>query len=208
MDNPAFMQMMDDIFGTVPSRNIFRLEPKRIAALKSRIASWDGLVRVFIHPMYEMWRGNGGSFRIERGLSRLVRMPPAMVPPIIIFEEQEYATQLSLWLKYENQDTGLNCYTVETEPDDPTPFGYEKEYRAYGWGAVSDKFKKLGIRRILMGGVRLEIVGEPDWTGKSPFMCQCVGIALSHLSNRKAGAFEVELSALMDPPDARRHFAL
>src|SRR3989338_3660479 len=132
MDNQQFMQMMDDIFGTEPSRNIFRLEQERTAALKARIASWKGLARVFVHPLYERWRGNEGSLKIEAGLSRLLLMPSDTSPPIIIFEEKECAEHLSMWLKYEKLDPWFNCYTVETQPDNPTLLGYDDEYRAYG----------------------------------------------------------------------------
>lgn len=195
--------MMDDLFGTEPSRNIFRLEPERKEALKARIALWNGLVWVFIHPLY-----NARSFYdIEEGLSRLVCMPSETVPPIIIFEEREYVKFLSLWLKHENRDTDFHCSMVETDLNDSTPFGYGEECRAYGWKTVTDKFKELGIRRILMGGGWLEIMKNPDWTGKPPYMEQCVGIALSHLSNKKGGEFEVELSSLIAPPEACTCFA-
>lgn len=187
------MHMMDELFGTEPSRNIFRMEPERTDALKTRIAINNALVMVFIHPLYERWQGTGGSPHIEEGLSRLLQMPYDTTPPIIIFEERAYAKGLGLWLKYEGLDPNFNCCMVETEPDDPTPLGWDKEYRAYGWKTVTEKFNELGIRRIIMGGTRLELVSEPDWTGKPPFMQQCVGIAFSHLSEIKGGTFDVKI---------------
>lgn len=204
MNNQQFMLMMDNLFGTEPSRNILRMEPERTETLKSRIALHKGLVRIFIHPLYERWQGNGGSTHIENGLSRLLQMPPESTPPIIIFEEHAYKKSLELWLKYEGLDQNFNCYLVETEPDDSTPLGWDEDVRAYGWETVTKKFNELGIRRVIMGGTRLELVSKPDWTGKPPFMQQCVGIAFSHLSKMKAGIFDVKLDRkLLELTDSR-----
>jgi hypothetical protein len=75
------------------------------------------------------------------------------------------------------------------------------------WREFSDLLEELGVKKILIGGMQLEVSGhKTDWTEKDPWVGRCVGIALSHLSKDKAGKFEVDLSALTYPTGEREKF--
>lgn len=189
--------------------NLLALTRAQETQLRDRIRQWNGLVRIFIHPMYEKWKGHELTYRndpkgrrlldIERVLKYLLEMPIEKAPPIIIFEEEIHLKKLEKWAP-------RDCYVIPTEEDHPVPCGYLL-FQEEGWRAVGGELDTLGVRKIILGGVRLETCSyKTDWTGKSPYMCRCVGIALSYLSKRKGGRFDIAVSALTDPAGSHRVF--
>ncbi|MEK7539116.1 MAG: hypothetical protein AAB595_00525 [Patescibacteria group bacterium] len=194
--------------------DFFNLDASETERLKNRVEKWHGLVRIFVHPMYEKWRGNEEQYandpkevklvQIEQVLAKLLAMPKEKTPPIIIMEEAVYVSKLQGWLK-ENL-AGLSqggVYFVKTIPNSPTP-QLEGENNREVWDKLIKALDDCGVKKILMGGMRLEVSSyKHDWTLKNPYVSRCVGIALSYLSKDKAGKFEVELSGLTDPGSER-----
>ncbi len=191
------------------------LEEKR--ALKERVEKWQGLVRIFVHPMYEKWRGHEQEYvndpeniklvQIERVLSKLLAMGEDKTPPTIIMEEEKYTNKLATWLK--NNPNGSSqdmVYFIKTLTDNPAP-KIETKNKTQSWKILSRALKEIGVKKILIGGMQLEVsYHKKDWTNKDPFLARCVGIAMSYLSKEKAGEFEVELSALTAPTNERNAF--
>ena len=192
--------------------DLFQLSAAEQAALRTRIKEWDGLVRVFIHPLFEKMRWGDDYLHdpagsawvdIEKGLSRILSLPEDKVPPVIIFEEHPYVEKLSKWVSNNRYGTSRNNpYIIRTELKYPALYGVLD--RKSGWKMISDNFKHMGISHILMGGMQFEAATwKSDWTDKGPWVAGCVGIALSYLSKDKAGSFSVELSRIIDDPDSR-----
>lgn len=193
--------------------------------LKKRIEKWDGLVRIFVHPMYEKWRGHEEKYindpeevklvEIERVLSKLIAMPESKTPPIIIMEERIFIKKLEKWLVENPQGSSQKgIYFVKTRLNNPAPDLEIKEAYFHpspdteAWKPLSDTLRELGVRKILLGGIKLGVLfHKKDWTQKDPFLEFCVGIAMSHLSKDKGGEFEVELSALTFPTEERNNFS-
>lgn len=198
--------------------NIFNLTEVEKEILKNRIEAWNGLVRIFVHPMYEKWRGHEDVYKndpqysklveIEEGLAKILSKPEAETPPVIIMEEANFISQLKDWL--ENKSDGVlqtETYFVETQPNNPTPnmSGSNQE----SWESFITLLQDLGVKKIILAGMQflVDTSGRRiDWTDKDPFVGKCIGWALSYLSKDKAGPFEVELSGLIEPSYARTQF--
>lgn len=197
--------------------DILNLSPEEVRHLRSRIEKWAGLVRIFVHPMYEKWmhsqeiylnHTNGKELeKIENFLAKLLAMPEEKTPPIIIMEETKYITALQNWLKTNPQGASQDkVFLVKTRPDNFRP-DLENKNEKESWKILIDKLTDLGVKKILMGGMYFATNEfERDWTKRGPGMSYCVGIAMSHLSKDKAGKFEVELSALTSPRNERDYF--
>ncbi len=184
--------------------------------LEERLRQCGGLIRIFVHPLYEKWR-HGNWYRdkseyiqlvrIEEALIRLLSMSEEDAPPILILEEEAHEPTFERWLAREYQEgTRTKPYFIRTLPDNPTP-AIVGESEADIWTRFRKLLKILGVKKILLGGLRLEVDStKKDWTGKGPWVARCVGIALSYLAKEKGGEFEVELSGLIDPPFERRNY--
>ncbi len=178
--------------------SLTHLPEENLRHLKNRIGRWQGLVRVFIHPLYEKWRYGDSceylsehcflqSRNIEHAIIRLLNTDEENVPPIIIFEEHDFVHSLGMWLRESVDKVETTCYYMETQTNNPTIIGHHNNC-ADAWKEIENTFVNLGVKRILLGGMRLDVsTFETDWTGTSPYVGQCVGIALSYLSNRKGG---------------------
>jgi len=65
--------------------DLFDLEAQESELLRGRIEKWKGLVRIFVHPMFEKWRfprekylsfsGVEELIKIENFLARILAMP-------------------------------------------------------------------------------------------------------------------------------------
>lgn len=198
--------------------DLLNLDASKAEQLKTRIKKWQGLVRMFVHPMFEKWRWGdeypghphkAELFQIEEVLAKLLAMPEEKTPAMIIFEEVKHLEELKCWLKENPQGISQNgVYFVATgpKPGSPTPDVRGKDEKE-AWKTLSDKLTELGVKKILMAGQQLDVSEfKQDWTEKGPWVARCVGIALSHLSKDKAGKFEVELSALTMPREKRDYF--
>jgi hypothetical protein len=189
--------------------------------LAKRTSRWNGLVRIFVHPLYEKWATHGVSRypkykkdalrhkEIETGLIRLLSMPEDKTPPIITFEEHWSLACFQNWLSDLPRSQPLNIpYVIDTMGCSPNPYSRHHDPRVE-WDKLKATLIELGVQRILIGGISLDVAHKygtdtlVDWTGKNPYVSRCVGIVLSHLSEDKAGEFKTELSSLIYPRDAR-----
>ena len=202
---------------TKNNTNLLRLNPDEKNELIKRVGEWKGLVRIFVHPLFEKWHWPAEQYgtdpshkrliQIEEAVSRLLSMPERKTPPIIIMEESIFIENLKGWLDRPELSLKTNAYYVETRRNNPTPLleTCENQYGSIAWKKLIDTLTDLGVRKILLGGMQFEVwFPGLDWTGKPPFCDRCVGITLSYLSKDKAGTFEVELSALVDSTYARK----
>lgn len=198
--------------------NLLKLHGRQKELLRLRIRRWNGLVRIFVHPLYEKWRWPSGEYathpdykqlaNIESVLSRLIAMPEGKTPPIIIMEEQDRLAHIQRWLK-ENLagHSQKNVYYVSTLRNDPRPvienLSYWKKEEA--WKRLIKRLDSISVKRILIGGMQFRVCGyRSDWTQRGPFVDKCVGITISYLSKDKAGHFELDLSTLVDCSRSRQ----
>ena len=208
------MNPLLEITETISTHLFLELQPEEKSRLALRIKKWNGLVRIFIHPLYEKWSAGPKGYpsnydasrviEIEQGLARLLSLPEEKTPPIIIFEENWALKSFYKWQRKLQGELPLNpTYIINTCQSSPTPYSTDW-YKAKGWQDVKAGLSELGVKKILIGGIKLDVSHtRKDWTGKGSFLSRCVGIALSHLPKDKAGIFETELSALIAPRDAR-----
>lgn len=79
--------------------NLFELPDADREALRSRVEKWNGVVRVFVHPFFDVGeRGmdpygakEGGELLAAQreGVTKILEMDPEDTPPIFVFEEQQ-----------------------------------------------------------------------------------------------------------------------
>lgn len=229
MDQAPKLEIKKPIENTL---DLLKLSPEQKEKLKKRIAKWNGLVRIFVHPLFEKWRegeyDNQNSdaphdnLQIEKALSRILAIDKENVPPLIIMEEEEFVPEFKKWLETIYKSSQETLYLVNTFPQNPSPKikiqklpSFKDAMRSINdprndpaWKALEKTLQQVGVRKILLGGMTFEMDEEKkDWTHKDPWMGRCIGIAMSHLSKNKGGDFEVELSALTAPFRERRNFA-
>ncbi|MES2314456.1 MAG: hypothetical protein V4524_00770 [Patescibacteria group bacterium] len=198
--------------------DLLELTSKQREFLRLRIAKWYGLVRVFVHPMFERWHFPPGEYskhpdhkrlvEIEKALSRLVTLPERKTPPIIIMEEDYRLENLKNWLAQNPfGQSQRNVYYVRTWKNTSHPLVDPHSYYPPQWEPLVKRLGSVGVKKILMGGMQFTASAfGSDWTGKRPRVDYCVGIALSYLSNDKAGKFNVDLSALVDCSRSREFY--
>lgn len=210
--------------------DLLSLSPEQKAELMKSIEKWKGLVRIFVHPLFEKWRYGEENYdhtyasdliQIKKTLSRILAIDEEKAPPLIIMEEQEFVPELKKWM--ENNNPKINSqkviYLVNTRLNNPTPDRVklltEEELMQSmyepsndpAWKILKKTLQEVGVQKILLGGMNFKASkNKIDWTGKGPHVDHCVGIALSHLAKNKGGEFEVELSSLTAPFSERRHF--
>jgi|SRR3989344_1322155 len=205
--------------------DLLNLSPEEKEILKKRVEQWGGLVRIFVHPLFEKWRDGeyetyesyirDENIEIEKTLSRILAIDKGKVPPLIIMQEKKFMSEFKKWLKTIRKPSQETVYFVKTFSTNPAPSIEGKERSDVGeahtipsWKNLKDTLKEIGVKKIFLGGTKFEMSEyEKDWTDKDPFMGGCVGIAMSVLSKDKGGEFEVELSPLTAPFRERRNFA-
>lgn len=197
--------------------DIFNLDNDQVIRLTERINKWNGLVRLFVHPLFEKWRAGSKGYQayysnfdrlleIESVLTRLLSMPEHKTPPLLVMQEGIFMEEFLQWI-----DEGQACfshspYIIKTCNSSPTP-ACSTSSSIEAWNKLTTLLKKVGVRKLLVAGMQLEVCHyKQDWTHKGPYLARCVGIALSHLCSKKGGIFETELSALIEPAEQRRRY--
>lgn len=198
--------------------DLLKLTWQQKELLRLRIHMWNGLVRIFVHPLFEKWHYPNNQYhthpdyqrliQIEQTVSRLLAIPEIKTPPIIIMEEHHRITNLNRWFVrggYFEQQFQQHPYYLKTFENESKPFLPRIPRWKASWRTVIKILDSLGVKKILIGGMQFEASHfTNDWTGKPPWVSGCVGIALCHLSKDKAGKFDVDLSMLVDCPHSRR----
>ena len=139
---------------------IFSLSDETIDDLKKRIDESNGLVRVFIHPYYS--KNNGETTRetkSSKGLDSIISSSSEKTPPIIVFEESSMVKKTTKHLVEVSGQSRAKTILVETNDKTSNPktetMGTEEER----WGAVINILIQLGVKKVLIGGEKLEIIG-------------------------------------------------
>jgi len=123
------------------------MDDEALSILKKLIVENSGYVRVFIHPSSAPL-GFGQEERVEpmELLVKLLTTKPRKKVPIIIFEDPSNSWALDF--NFRGKKLSQNAYLIPTKYDDPTP-------SLGAWGYWVRKFKKLGVRNIIIGGLYL-----------------------------------------------------
>ena len=207
--------------------NIAAISPSQTQRLKTRIAASHGLVRVFIHPYYEKYT-NSKDYRdriidnqypkidaIEKGLARILSLPPEKTPPVIIFEESNKLNETARTIADINQNSGNEVYLVPTRRGKSEPLFHGDDAECWnGWQKIFEYFKQWQVTKTLIGGCRLTISNSENFQilddeGQSyrqqlgllgevhanSSILQCVGEAIRQLSKH----FNIEVSSLTHP---------
>lgn len=191
-----------------PILDILNLNMEEQDSLRQRIKKYDGLVRIFVHPLFDKWRGNEHEYiskqrphpyakirEIEEVLANLASMETEDTPPIIIFEEQKYSYELYQWLKHGMPKEAHNeLYLVETHTKSSDPIMAVKG-EGQGWNKLTTLFQGLGVKKILLGGTQLNLIDAKTRI----IYNNCVGNLFEHLAKEKGGEFAIELSSLTYP---------
>ncbi|MFA6297299.1 MAG: hypothetical protein WC629_01925 [Candidatus Paceibacterota bacterium] len=186
--------------------DLLLLSEKEIEELKARVEKWDGLIRIFVHPMYEKWWGKKNNENKKLGkiievVAKLSSMEEEDTPPIIIMEEYDYINKLKNWLEHEIKDefgleTNNKMYVIGTKIDssDPEIPGSTMTV-SESWEQVRKLLEKIGVKKILIGGMQLTFSENERGT----YYHRCLGGAITQLSKDANGYFEIELSNLSYP---------
>ncbi|MBI4600072.1 hypothetical protein HY732_04070 [Candidatus Uhrbacteria bacterium] len=144
---------------------------------------------------------------MKKGIRAIITSPSLKRPPVIIFEEAEALQRSKDALHSMIASSSPNtAYIIPTFRASPLPYiahGNEKvpsfDNFDEKWRLLISRFKKLGVRRIIIGGSTLEMgLSEQTVEGKRVVQYNlCLGTVISILQKEKE--FEVELSELAIP---------
>jgi hypothetical protein len=194
-------------------RGFFTLSAREEAALSKHIKASDGMVQVFIHPDFESY----GEFEdrserltnptqlkwAEQTFRNIISSKSGDVAPVFIFvtaeNNKEFQQKESRLAAISKQP----LYIIRTELGDPHPlspsraanysFSSDKindQERSEVWDNLISKLRKLGIKKILIGGSKLYISKIPDQKHMG-----CLGEAMGKLKND----FDLKLSTITWP---------
>ncbi|MFY9462404.1 MAG: hypothetical protein WAP51_04350 [Candidatus Sungiibacteriota bacterium] len=199
-------------------RMFFELGSEEEQQLKVRVADFNGLVRILIHPDYEKthirdsskdseeWRKKLKT--VENAIQKIFASDPQKTPPVLIFEEQPQIVGFKERLqgKIKNELYLVPTYNETSTPKltpPETPSGKEPS-QSTSWEEFSKKLQALGVTKILIGGMWFIVAekGEniPGWlksveSEKNKKLLYCVGIAVEQLSKQ----FSIEISNISFP---------
>lgn len=185
--------------------------------LESRIEEFDGLVRVFVHPDYELYSEidhikEGRNYdpeelkEAEKVFQRILSSDSDKKPPIFVFEAGKNSDDFKKQEERFNKLTKSDLYIIRTELSNPNPlppdwqekYDYKhnlssdspsKEEREQMWDWLISEFEGLGIKKVLIGGLEFYAKPELDRHGG------CLGRVMAEMKDD----FELELSTLIWP---------
>lgn len=195
----------------------FEMDAKEEGLLKERIAKFDGLVRVFVHPdfsTYANFESNADDpatvqklETAETVFQRLLASESEKMPALIIFEDGANQEEFRSKEDAFREVVGSDVYVIRTEMANPTPLSPDREStykwkflepntipaqeRTDMWQWILEEFKRLGIKKVLIGGLEYYVGTEPGG---------CLGMVLGELRKR---SFDVEASLLTWPDKLR-----
>ncbi len=183
-----------------------------VLELKERIAKYGGMIRIMVHPLFELNETNRAEVfpraeETERGLRTLISKGKNNSPAIFIFEENKNMQQTQEYLQKEVKQADNTLYYVPTLSNDPRPHFSEPNPKTDElpgeWNRIYELFIQAGVKEALVGGIILKMFKtyERDKTNmdEANFMKQraeqgarnfdydlegCVGMAIRKLSER------------------------
>lgn len=166
-------------------RNLFELSGEERAELERRIKENNGLARVIVHPFYPVnfdydsrrfadkearnLEKKKKDFEVfQASIDRLFNSNPGKSPPIIVFEEEfnlENDKDSYMDRNYRNEP-----YVIPTFTDRPVPklspgenlLGKDFDEQR-NWKKLKEVLKSLGIKKMLMGGMQLNVSPNEGW---------------------------------------------
>lgn len=156
--------------------NFLELSPEEKRILAERIQSHRGLVRIFVHPFFEIYtnpeaylenpdyhRRNPRAKSAETILKRILEKEPSKTPPIIVLEGQKKLTTTARYLSLLAKDSGNPVYLVPTRslfspvPSFAPPGVGDKLSESEAWQKFTQELLRLGVKRAIVGGMRLAV---------------------------------------------------
>jgi len=199
--NPEF-----ESYETEKILDLFNLSPEQEVDLKGDIKLFKGLVRIFVHPFYEQLERGGSEFReqgmnkVRKGIKRIINSTHENVPPLIFMEEETRINDIRQELKPELAHRAYLVPTYEgTSEPRLTSIDNPLENVGENWSRLINRLNGLGVSKVLIGGMWLEI-GDKFLEEKTG-LYGCVGDAVNHLKQD----FEVQVSNL-NFPDSRKEY--
>lgn len=187
------------------------LDNVQTTVLKKRIALFNGLIRIFIHPFYEenhesiCWQEKNAYPRVEfpsKGLTRILSLPSNKTPPVIVFEELCNLLKTKVRLSQMNSKSDNEVYLLSTYPDQSVPNLLAEQQQSIddkiNWWNLISTFRNLDVKKIIIGGQRLIVQPGYDHTNSKNFKYEtrrCVGGAIKNLGRN----FQIEVSTLTHP---------
>lgn len=198
---------MEYEFATTTShKDLMGLSETEKNLLKEKIAKWNGVIRVFVHPSFMPANHHEkalvdfpGSEDTEKYVKRILNLSDT--PPVIVMEEHKnYDTSKQRFEKGSKQQ----AYFVETENSDSSLFGDPK-----GFEKLADLFSELGVQKVLIGDQilwidtdyiqdagNLKIHDDYGYEDQRPWVGGCVGKVIEQLNDPR---FKIEISYISYP---------
>jgi hypothetical protein len=174
--------------------DFFELSKKEHAALKKRVVDNKGLVRIFVHPYFDLTSDEANEARqnrINASVQKMVGLGAESSPPLFFMEEFYMVDELHQRLE---KNLKQDIYIIPTEREDPAPRSTRLDSRLpdeQKWRLLSKMLGETGVKKVLLGGMIFRMLDE---AGKKRFV-GCVNGARNYLSSY----FDVELSSMVAP---------
>lgn len=137
--------------------NFLELSENDKLHLVERIKKWNGIIRIFVHPLYihyypkkaaDFYKGQEFT---KVGLERVISLDETRTPAVIIFEEHTKVTKMTEAL---SSTTKQKVYIVKTEESDPDIHVEDNSSidAIKSWFQLRDYLVSLGVKKILIGG--------------------------------------------------------
>lgn len=159
--------------------DIFQLSEEQKAELADKIKGDNGLVRMFVHPYYEVEDGPDKSQnRVDQVLSAVLENKSA--PATIIMEDYEQIERLYELIKAKAQDDVYIAPSFQSRGEPyPTDESKLDILSDDNWQIFTQLLKELGVESVFLGGM---YVLPNNVASKRPDYSGCMGSAFNHLS--------------------------
>ena len=174
--------------------NLYAAPKRDIDDLSQRVSKHNGKVQIMVHPFYGLFYGEG----FERYASRRDRFLTSCVEnqvPMIVFEEKR---GIRLFQERISADLG-KLYFVETQ------LGTSEPRDSRGIQPLTDLFRNMGVKHVVVGGMYTHIFPNEKITLKAPGVSKwasaaqalgCAGLAAARF---KREGFKVSISGISFP---------
>lgn len=162
------------------------LDRSKELALMYRIAKFNGLIRIMVHPFYEEYISskewlthicempNQRIIASTLGLYRILGKSIETTPATIVFEDEDYMRKTHSRL-YKMLSEGNVTYLLPTYYDCAVPkIEHNNGFKPFDW--FNKKLKSMGVKTVILGGQRLIIEPGEQFTnsnmiGYNTFRC-------------------------------------
>ncbi len=155
--------------------NLWELPPEARRALMGRIEASKGLIRIFVHPFFEVHNhpevyAEDPDFPneepknrdVDTVLQRVLEKKPEKAPPVIVLEEEKHLKKTGEYLSFFAKESGSRSYLVPTMASSPrpklTPPGVPDVAKSpEAWQRLTSELWDLGVRKAIIGGMYLNV---------------------------------------------------